>query len=338
MLQLFQSIFGSDRGDAASHSPDLIAQAIERAVDATDSRLRTLPGYQKKLRSAVIHAIDHVVALVDSLPPALDLSAQAFGTDPEVTTLFASVAHLHEVLERDPTLNQWRQSADGASAERIVMLLLMTLEERKVLGVALEGETLRHGVAQTTVSFAKHQLLDPSGAEDETRRLLKRRAFDHLLALALGSLATARTERATLERERDVLRRKRAALAAGRWGFDEASGDQPADPRLLQQQLEEIESQLGALGAGAGLLNAHLGILVDVLTGAERNFWHTHRSLIVDRMGVKQTQASELAPEIGLTVLHNAAGQTLVARVVSIRREALPPQRDLLREAERYLG
>ena len=135
-----------------------------------------------------------------------------------------------------------------------------------------------------------------------------------------------------------MLRRKRAALAAGRWGFDEASGGQPADPRLLQQQLEEIESQLGALGAGAGLLNAHLGILVDVLTGAERNFWHTHRSLIVDRMGVKQTQASELAPEIGLTVLHNAAGQTLVARVVSIRREALPPQRDLLREAERYLG
>ena len=75
-----------------------------------------------------------------------------------------------------------------------------------------------------------------------------------------------------------------------------------------------------------------------MLTGAERNFWHTHRSLIVDRMGVKQTQASELAPEIGLTVLHNAAGQTLVARVVGIRREALPPQRDLLREAERYLG
>jgi hypothetical protein len=54
-------------------------------------------------------------------------------------------------------------------------------------------------------------------------------------------------------------------------------------------------------------------------------------------MGVKQVQASELAPEVELTVLHNAAGQSLVARVVRVGRGALPPQRDLLREAERYL-
>jgi hypothetical protein len=338
MLQLFQSIFGSERDKASAHSPDLIARAIERAVDATDPRLRTLPGYQKKLRSAVIHAIDHVVGLVDSLPPALELSAAAFGTNPEVTTFFASIAHLHEVLERDSTLNQWLRSADGGAAERIVMLLLMTLDERQVLGVALEGDTVRQGVAQTTVSFSKHQLLDPSRAEDDIRPLLKRRAFDHLLELALSGLATALSERGELERERAVLKRKRAALAAGRWGFDDANAGPPADPGLLQQQLQDIESQLSALGAGAGLLTAHLGIVVDVLTGAERNFWHTRRPLIVDRMGVKQTQASALAPEIGLTVLHNAAGQSLVARVVSIRREALPPQRDLLREAERYLG
>jgi hypothetical protein len=338
MLQLFQSIFASDRGKAEAYSPDLIAQAIERAVDATDPRLRTLPGYQKKLRSAVIHAIDHVVALVDSLPPALDLSPAAFGTDPEVTTFFASVAHLHEVLERDPTLNQWLRTADGASARNIVMLLLMTLEERQVLGAALESDTLRHGVAQTTASFSEHQLVDPSGAEDDTRRLLRRRAYDHLLALALDGLATVVAERSNLERERSALRRKRTALAAGRWGFDEANASPPADPRLVQQQLQDIDAQLSALGAGAGLLAANLGIVVDVLTGAERKFWQTHRPLIVDRMGVKQTQASALAPEIGLTVLHNAAGRSLVARVVSIRREALPPERDLLREAERYLG
>jgi len=166
----------------------------------------------------------------------------------------------------------------------------------------------------------------------------ERRAFDHLLALALGGIATAFAERGNLERERSVLRRKRTALAAGRWGFDEANDSAPADPRLVQQQLQDIDAQLSALGAGAGLLAANLGIVVAVLMSAERNFWQTHRSLIVDRMGVKQTQVSALAPEIGLTVLHNAAGHNLVARVGSIRREALPPQRDLLREAERYLG
>jgi hypothetical protein len=337
MLQLFRSIFSS-AGDSSSHSAELIDGAVERTVEATDRRLRTVSGYRKRLRPAVTHAIDHVVALVDSLEPALELNARAYGTDPEITAYFASIDHLREVLECDSTLDQWRRSSEGGAAEQVVMLLLTTLEERRVLGAALEGETLRQGVAQTTVSLSKHRLLDPTVAEDETRRLLKRRAFDHLLTLALGRIGGALTDRRELERERDLLRRKQAALAAGRWGFDQG-GDEPAsDPRALESQLEDIESQLGKLGAGSGLLEAHLELVVEVLNQSERNFWLARQPLIVDRMGVKQTEATALAPEIDLTVLHNAIGQSLVARVVRVAREALPEPRDLLREAERYLG
>jgi hypothetical protein len=36
--------------------------------------------------------------------------------------------------------------------------------------------------------------------------------------------------------------------------------------------------------------------------------------------------------------LHDAAGLRIVARPVSIERAALPPPRDWLREAQRYLG
>lgn len=338
MLQLFNSIFGLGRGDSSSHPAELITRAIERAVEGTDPRLRALSGYQKKLRGAVMHAIDHVVALVDGLPVVLDLNPQSYGTEPEITLYFASVEHLREVLERDPTLNAWRRSTDGDIAEQVIMLLLMTLQERNVLGVGLEGDVLRRDVAQTTVSLSKHQLVDPTGTEDETRRLLKRRAFDHLLALALGRMASTGAERSALERERDLLRRKQAALAAGHWGFDEPGNEKPSDPHALQQLLKDIESQLSALGTGGGLLQAHLDIVVDVLMNAERNFWSARRSLIVDRMAVKTTQATALAPDVGLTVLHNAAGQSLIARLVRVGREALPAQRDLLREAERYLG
>ena len=338
MLQIFQSIFGSGRSDSSSHPDELITRATERAVDGTDPRLRALSGYRKKLRSAVVHAVDHVVALVDGLPAVLELNPRSYGTEAEITAYFASVEHLREVLERDSTLDQWRRSAQGGIAEQVIMLLLMTLEERKVLGIALEGDAVRHDVAQTTVSVSKHQLLDPTGAEDETRRLLKRRAFDHLLTLALRRMAATGTERGELERERVLLRRKQAALAAGNWSFDAPEGESPCDPRALQQQLEDIESQLGALGSGPGLLEAHLDILVDVLKQAEQNFWSAHRSLIVDRMAVKQAHASALAPEIDLTMLHSAAGSGLIARLVRVDRESLPAQRDLLREAERYLG
>jgi hypothetical protein len=336
MLQLFQSIFGS-KNEPSPHSVELISRAIERTVDGTDPRLRALSGYQKKLRPAVIHAIDHVVALVDGLPPVLDLSARAYGSDPETTAYFASVDHLHEVLERDAIFSQWRNSAEGTAAEQVVVLLLMTLEERRVLGVGLEGDSVRHDVAQTTVSFSKHRWVDPARVEAETRRLLKRRAFDHLLSLALAGIGTAIAGRGDLERERDLVRRKQAALAAGRWGFEETSGAQPPDPQALQSQLEEIESQLQALGAGPALLDANLIRVIDVLKQAERTLWAEQASLIVDRLGFKQTQASAQAPGLRLTVLRNANGEALVARVIRIARDALPQRRDLLHEAERYL-
>jgi hypothetical protein len=338
MLQLFQSIFGSGRGDHPPHSTELIARAIERAVDGTNPRLRTLPGYRKALHGAVVHAVDHAVALVDGLPPGLELDPRLYTTDPEITAFFASVENAREVLECDPTLNQWRASTDGKSAAQVVMLLLMTLEERNVLGVALDGDNLRHGVAQINICFSKHQLIDPSATEDETRRLLKRRSFDHLLALALGEMAAATVQRGALERERSLLRRKNAALAAGNWSFSEGGREKFLDPSTLQQQLAHIESQLATLGSGTGLLNSHLDIVLDVLTHAEQHFWSTRHSLNVDRMGVKQTQASALAPSIDLLVLQNSSGQRLIARLVRVDREALPAQRDLLLAVERYLG
>jgi len=336
MLQLFQSIFGATRDGAAPYPAELTERAIERAVDGTDPRLRALSGYRKKLRAAVMRAIDHVMALVDGLPPALELSLRSYGIDPEVTAYFASTEHLREVLSIDRELNRWRTSqGDG---ERVVALLLMLQQERQVFGTALEGEILRRDVAQTTVSFAKHRLVDPSGTLDDTRRLLKRRAFDHLLTLALARIATADAERGALERDRRLLQRKLAALQAGQWGFDAAAAEERPDPPTLQGQLEEIELQLKALDIGAGLLAAHLDVVVDVLTRSEQHFWSARTSLIVDRLGVKQTRAGALAPEIELTVLHNAAGQRLIARLVGIERAALPPPRDWLREAQRYLG
>jgi hypothetical protein len=339
MLQLFHSIFGAGGRDAAPYPEELIRRAIERAVDVTDPRLRALPGYRTKLRAAVIHAIDHVIALVDDdARPSLELRRADFLVDPELSAYFVSAEHAREVLARDPVLNQWLKSLDGCAAEHIVMLLLMQQQERHVFGFALEGDMLRRDVAQTTFSFVQHRLLDPTGAEEDTRLLLKRRAFDHLLALALARIGAAHAERDELERERALLRRKHAALAAGHWSFHQCSGASPPHPHALQRQLDEIESQLTALGAGSGLLKAHLDIVVDVLTQAEHNLWATRGALAVDRMGIKQKRASARAPEISLRVLHSAAGDPLVARLVGIARAELPPPRDLLSEAQRYLG
>lgn len=340
MFSLFQSIFRPGADKAGAYPEELIERATERAVDATDSRLRALGGYRKQLRPAVITAIDHVVALVDGLPPPLELSRPNFSASAELNAYFASVDHLNATLSRDAEMRAWRKTPDDPLADRIYALLTMEMNERKVLGVALEGNELRHDVAQVTVGFSKHRLLDPAADEDQSRRQLKRRAFDHLLSLALAAMAGAQGERIELERERDLLRSKLAALAAGHWGFDDDKAEgtdagQP-DPRALQQRIQDIDAELGKLSTGK--LQTHLDVLAEVLSDAPKNLYGEAVTLCVDRQGVKQAQANSLAPPITLTVLHNAAGRSLVVRTVGIARADLPPPPDFLREAQRYLG
>jgi hypothetical protein len=336
MLKLFQSIFRPGADKLGAYPEDLIERAIERAVDSTDGRLRALPRYKKSLRPAIIHAIDHVMAMVDHLPPPLELSRRSFGSNAEVSNYFASVEDMEEILSRDAEMRQWQKSSDNVLAERVVMLLIMVMRERNVLGVALEGSEVRRDVAQVTVSFSKHRTVDPTAVEDDTRRLLKRRAFDHLLSLALGSIAAGHSERRDLERERDLLRLKVAALAGGRWGFGDDTTGEATDPETVQQRLAEIDTQLGTLGTG--LLQSNLDTLIDVLSRAEENFrWET-LPLCIDRQGVKQAQPSMMAPETTLTALHNSAGQSVIVRLVSIGRADLPKPRDFLREAQGFLG
>lgn len=338
MLKLFQSIFRPGADKLGAYPEDLIERATERAVDGTDRRLRALAGYKKALRPAVIHAIDHVVGLVDSFPPPIELSRSNYGSNAELNAYFASVEHINEVLSRDAEMRQWRKSPASQEGERIFMLLIMELRERNVLGIALEGESLRRDVAQVVVNFGQHRLVDPTGVEDDTRRLLKRRGYDHLLTLALARIASSHGDQADLKQERDLLRGKLAALTAGHWGFgDDPTTDAPRpDPEALQQRIEAIDAQLST--QSSGLLKGHLDILVDVLGQAEQNFGSERATLSVDRQGVKQTQAHAQAPEISLTKLYNSAGRSVVVRLVTIARAELPAAPDFLGEAQRFLG
>ena len=143
----------------------------------------------------MIHAVDHVVRLVEGLPSPAELSRKGYSADPRLSACFASADHLTEVVNADRALSDFLASTDAGVAERIIALLVTVKQERKVLGVALEGEILKRDVPQITVSFANHRVVDPATTYEETRRLLKRRAFDHLLGIALGRIAPARRAR-----------------------------------------------------------------------------------------------------------------------------------------------
>jgi hypothetical protein len=310
MLRLFQSIFGG--GEEAGRYPEtLVRAAIERAVDSTDPWLRGLTGYRRKLRPAVLTAIDHVVALVNRLPPPRPATRDAFGRDPLLQAIFLSSEQMRQVLHHQVAA---QPVAGGAACA----LLVMNLEQRGIFGVDLLGDTVVHDVPQVTVSFANHRLFDPTGSEDETRRRLKRRAFDHLLSLALRRMVAVKEIREGLDNRRTLLQAKLDVLQRGDWGFDLGAPQKPANILDLETQLNEIEAQLQRVGSDDQAIEVALGLLADVLGRPQEHLLGEKTTLVVDRMGIKRAVASDEAPELVLDQLHNAEGRSLVATLITL--------------------
>jgi len=312
MWGLFHSIFGV-ADDADLYPETLVKAAIERAVDGTDPWLRGLSGYRGKLRPAVVTAIDHVVALVDALAPPLPATRAGHGNSPMLQAMFLSSEQMLQVLRDQLT-------AQHVEDPKVCALLVMDLEQRGIFGVDLLGDTLVHDVPQVTVSFANHRLLDPTGSEQMTRRHLKRRAFDHLLGLALREMVAVKDIREGLDSRRTLLQAKLEALQRGNWGFNLAKGQIPTNVVDVKTQLVDIEKQLLLVGNDDRSLEVALGLLVDVLGKPREHLWGSPLTLAVDRMGIKRAAASDQAPELQLQQLHNAEVRSVVMALVEVER------------------
>lgn len=313
MLRLFHSIFG---GEVERYTDALIEAATERAVDGTDPWLRGLAGYRRKLRPAILHALDHVVSLADALHEPIELSREKYGKDPQLRLFFISAEQMESLVRTEPTLSGFRRET-GFDSRPAQALLTMELEQRRVFGVDMIGETIAKDVPQTTVGMTGHRFLDPALDLAETRRLLKRRAFDHLLTLALSRILSVEDVREELLTRRTLLQAKHDTLEGSGWGFSH-SGESALPLDEIHRQLDEIEAQLLEVGGEDRYIEKHLEILVDVLSNAERQIWAQPLRIIVDRMGIRRNVATEDAPELELTELHNAAGRRLVVQMVAV--------------------
>jgi hypothetical protein len=315
MLRLLQSIFGG--ATQGNYPESLVKAAIERAVDGTDPCLRAVSGYKKKLRPAVLRSIDHVVALVDSLPAPLTVSSGSYGDDPRLKTFFISPDDMRTTLARDQNLAAYLRGG-GAAPPQVVALMAMEKLENTVLGNEISGEIVIRDVPQVSVSFDAHRLIDPTASEEETRRQLKRRAFDHLLSLALMRISIVKTTREQLGRHRELLQAKRSLLERGGWSFNSSDTTEKLDVAGVEKQLAEIEASLMELGGDGSMFEAYLNILVDVLSSPESYLWSAKEPLIVDSMGIKREKAALNISEITLDELFNAEGRRLVIALVAL--------------------
>ena len=342
MLSFLSSLFTS--ADRSSDSPDesLVELAIERVVDATDPRLRAFPNYRKRLYPGAQRSVAHVQSLVGSLPEPVEISRRSFSADPRLRAFFASPDRMQQVVGSAPSMVEFLTNCRGPYPEYIFGLLAPEMQERKTLGMELEGNQVRRDVMQEVVDFSDHRFFGAAGSEEEARDGIKKRAFDYLAAMALRRIVDVEEKRSELERRKGLLQRKLNAMQVGNWGLEEMpakDADDHPDYRSLGEQISEVEDELMKLPCNEASLENRFDCINAILEKPED--WLSLRKfdLHVDVMSLKLTDSTDARSKpLELTKFRALNGGTRVALFGYFPRAELPPKRDFFAEAGRYLG
>ena len=315
MLNLFADIFDHQGDKPSILPPSLVKTVIERTVDGTDPRLRIVRGYKKALKKSVVHAAEHIIDLIDGLPRPVVASKATLATDPALAALFYSEDSMNQIISRDAAMREFR-SSNPLTAGPVTALLIAQRTEKHGFGYAEIGDQIVKDVPRTTISFGQRLLLEPTTSEKETRRQLKRRAFDHLLTVALLHVTERKQERGALTVRRALLRSKLEIMRrAG--GFTEHTAAD--DQARLQADLEEIEQQLSGLGTSEDVLAGNLATIADVLSKAESHLWLEEKLLCLDKWYVLHDKPGPSAPQIAFNDLHDSEGRQVSLQLVNIQ-------------------
>lgn len=313
-MKLFANIFGQSDATGAKLPVALVKTAIERAVDGTDPRLRIVSGYARILKKPVLQAADYIIGMIDGLPEPVLANRSNLEVDPGLAALMYSAERMEQLISRDAAMLEFR-GANPLVLEPVTALLVAQRSEKRDFGYGeVEGRVLTD-VARTTVDFDQHLLVAVARDETETRRLMKRRAFDQLLALALLHITERKEERESLGTRRALLRSKLDILQRG-GSFTQHTGT--FDQLKLQASLEDIEQQLAKLDASGDVLADNLAVIADVLSNAETHLWLEDKVLCLDRFYVVHDAPSASAPEIVFKDIHNSEGRQATLKLLSI--------------------
>lgn len=341
MRHLLSSLFAPLERSDERVDCTLLERTIERAVDALDPRLRALPGYRKRLRAPVATALRHTIAMVERLPEPVEISRQAYRSDPRLRAFFVSPEHMQMTIGRCTAVIEYLRAATPPEGGAIYGLLSMTCKEKNVLGMDLRGDILQREVAQVAVNFSDHQYLGAAASELETRRHLTRRGFDLLVEKALWDIVAARVRKAELERQRQLLQRELMVVRARNWRPEPvlAAGDPDhAQLAALESEIQTVETELLKVGVNPYAPEHSLERLAATL--GDPGYWIDTRnvSLELNQMSIKPGPAlTGTSHKLDLTELCFPSGNGRIVLLARFPVRELPPRRDFLAEAERLL-
>ncbi|MBS1190502.1 MAG: hypothetical protein H6R10_2294 [Rhodocyclaceae bacterium] len=328
------------RGES-EQGKQLIGEAVERIVKL-NPQLRLARRYQARLEPAVATSLKHVGDIVASAPAPREASAAAWSSDPYIHAFFAAPDDVPRALSRSTDLRSYFER--NTDLPEVYALLGMAMDERKIAGLALQGETVRRDVVQTTVSFSDHRVRVCGRTEADLRQEIVRRLVDQLGLDGLARIAADKSRRDLLEQDRALLKTRLQLLERQGAGIRSMLGSNGSgtseELAHLQEQIEENERALHGLGLRTEALERDFDQLCAVLEDPRPHIYVEDRRLRLDKMNVVQPESSEQAGEdftFHIARVPTTPPQMRAFALVRCRRSELLPAANLLDEAVRQL-
>jgi hypothetical protein len=322
-------------------SDEMTIQAMDKAVSLTNPRLKLLHSYQERLAPAVDISVRYLREMVLALPPSIEISEANWSSDPVLRAFFAAASDIPTALGRSHSLRTLFDKYPGLDEAHII--LGMTYNEQRVLGMSLQGDVIQRDVAQTVLNFSAPRARMCGHTEEEVRRLLGAQSFEYLVAQAMSEIGEERSERQELADNRTLIRARLRLLQQQGPGLGSVFGAAPAstgEQLKLEAQLLENERQMEAIGSSQSALDAELECLREVLEHPGRYIRFERKQLRLSTLNVVLDETStDVASDVvfSLAVLE---GVPKVQRAFVMGRSArseLPDMKMNFDDAARYL-
>ena len=339
----FKAMFSRLSRSSAAKAPvlderqrKLVERVVEFVVDNTEPRIRLVARYQDKLAPAVIRSAQYLGGLIRSLPQPLELSREAWGDDLSVNAFFATSADVPRVLARSAELRAFFDDPRHGGAPDAFALMVMEKSERTVYGTALENGILKSDVAQVNVNFSAHRIVAPAATKEDARIEIGLRGVRRLLDVVLARVGAVQQQAADLAERRAFLGTRLRMLKSAGFGI-EAVADHTREIAEIEAQIARDAKELQQIKGTPRSMEGYIGQISEVLLAPEQHLAMSEVRLKVSRLGIKVAEhSSEPATELVLSELR--LGELSAITVpVKCRRSAMPAQRGLPADAEKYL-
>jgi len=269
-----------------------VFSTVENVVDGTDSKIRLVPGYKKKLQNIIQSSLEFADDLVDQIPEAIEVSGRTFASDPYVNAFFTNTTDLQSIFSHSSEIRDYMEATHDESGS-CCALLCMHRTEKTVMGMELSGSMLKRDVLQVAVSFSDHRIYSPAPSEPETRAGLKTCLFQGLVTNALERIVKLQLASHRLQSQRQMLQ---ARLRRYRQKTREVAQD-PRTGSKIAYAIEETSQELGKIEEQmlhTPLLTPQVALeqVMDVFSNPDDFIRIRKLPLSLNKMGIKINAAS----------------------------------------------